>query len=541
MNRYLSYFLFEKQITANTAFNATIYYLKKAPIIGSHISSKLYQFVGLKKIIATCYLIFTFLFTPIKKIAWIGCYYMLGSFLQSLILKQDILSVVMEMSERTWFLSMLLWLFLVPLFLQIPYRAYNIIGNRQLNTMLSFQLARKEFLYSQLYLKLLWEWLCYFLPFVIVGVLSNQFLMAMNLFFSYGIFSFSGEVLRRFFFKYQVQKKLFFWTGYFVCWFLLVYLSIKYLLNGGTPLFFTLAGTFFLLLFVVVLFFSMKNYPIEKYLYYLVADALRQFEAIDDVVGNEYIQDGLTMQKSLTLEPLKSKDIQERQYLNALLFSRYRKILNRSFLFRWIALVITGIILVILAFLFPTFISEEKTIQVLPSLFFIMYLLSFGKKIVQLSFVNCDVSMLNYPFYREPQTIIQGFWYRLRETLRYNSVFAGTLFIILLLIVIVSQRFEGLTFILLSGFCLLSLTLLFSFHELFIYYLLQPFTRDMKVINPLYKGVSAGFYLIAYTNVRLDFTGMKYVFILSVISLLYVIVGMFIIINKAPKTFRIKE
>ena len=37
---------------------------------------------------------------------------------------------------------------------------------------------------------------------------------------------------------------------------------------------------------------------------------------------------------------------------------------------------------------------------------------------------------------------------------------------------------------------LTSLTALFSFHELFIYYLLQPFTGDMRVVNPVYKFVS---------------------------------------------------
>ena len=93
-----------------------------------------------------------------------------------------------------------------------------------------------------------------------------------------------------------------------------------------------------------------------------------------------------------------------------------------------------------------------------------------------------------------------------------------------------------------SYFLLLtSLTALFSFHELFIYYLLQPFTGDMRVVNPVYKFVSGVLYWISYINLRLHVSGFAYSIVVSMVLLLYVFVGYVLIIRFAPKTFKIKR
>lgn len=53
-----------------------------------------------------------------------------------------------------------------------------------------------------------------------------------------------------------------------------------------------------------------------------------------------------------------------------------------------------------------------------------------------------------------------------------------------------------------AALLLISLTALFSFHDLFIYYILQPFTKDMEVINPVYKFLSGALYWVAYLNIK---------------------------------------
>lgn len=88
---------------------------------------------------------------------------------------------------------------------------------------------------------------------------------------------------------------------------------------------------------------------------------------------------------------------------------------------------------------------------------------------------------------------------------------------------------------------LLALGILFSFHELFIYYLLQPFTVDMSVKSPLYKVITWVFYYFAYMNTQVRATGFLYVIFISIISILYVAIGLVVIYKMAPKTFKIKE
>ncbi|HFI0272643.1 TPA: hypothetical protein ACGO2R_000626 [Streptococcus suis] len=226
-------------------------------------------------------------------------------------------------------------------------------------------------------------------------------------------------------------------------------------------------------------------------------------------------------------------------YLNALLFDRYRTILEKKSLFRVGILVLIFATLELIRFLDPTFTvpAEKGFLPFLPVTFIVMYTGSMGKTIAQMVFVNCDHSMLHYPFYREPQTIITGFNYRFKQSIFYNARFAVTLFLGLVL-------FTRATYTpgsyLLTALLLTSLTALFSFHDLFIYYMLQPFTKDMEVTNPVYKFLSGALYWVAYLNSRIDIGSHYYVIGVSCLLLLYVGFGYFFLLKKAPQTFRLK-
>jgi hypothetical protein len=88
---------------------------------------------------------------------------------------------------------------------------------------------------------------------------------------------------------------------------------------------------------------------------------------------------------------------------------------------------------------------------------------------------------------------------------------------------------------------MLSLSILFSFHELFVYYILQPFTSDFEVKNPVYKFVDWLFYMLAYVSLQIKSVGFEYGIIISIFSIFYFIVGVVVIIKVAPKTFKLKN
>ena len=139
-------------------------------------------------------------------------------------------------------------------------------------------------------------------------------------------------------------------------------------------------------------------------------------------------------------------------------------------------------------------------------------------------------TILRYFWYREKYALhrsVNGFFYYLRKLPLVGQSIPESIF--------KSYSFKSALFLL-----LISLTALFSFHDLFIYYILQPFTKDMEVINPVYKFLSGALYWVAYLNIKLDLGSHLYILLISLAMIAYVSIGYWILLKKAPQTFRLK-
>ena len=137
---------------------------------------------------------------------------------------------------------------------------------------------------------------------------------------------------------------------------------------------------------------------------------------------------------------------------------------------------------------------------------------------------------LRYFWYQEKYNLhrtVNGFFYYLRKLPLVGQSIPESIF--------KSYSFKSALFLL-----LISLTALFSFHDLFIYYILQPFTKDMEVINPVYKFLSGALYWVAYLNSKLDLGSHLYILLISLAMIAYVSIGYWILLKKAPQTFRLK-
>lgn len=279
-----------------------------------------------------------------------------------------------------------------------------------------------------------------------------------------------------------------------------------------------------------------------------VSSSMYVFEADDKELKNKTTNftEGVGLTKKMSIdEQANFDDLSGNAYLNALFFSRFKKGLSRGMWIKVISISVLGLALMIVSLFFPLMsdVSELESFmyRLVPSLFFILYLTSVGKSVVQSLFMNCDMSMLSFPFYRTKEAIISGFFARFKKILLYNSLVNGVLLFWLIVFNLVVVGLNSLYLIGLVLFVMISLTLLFSFHELFIYYILQPFTSDFQVINPIYKVVNGVFYLFAYMNLQLKTTGLYYALGLSIVSLLYVAIGLIVIKKVAPKTFKLKN
>ena len=139
-------------------------------------------------------------------------------------------------------------------------------------------------------------------------------------------------------------------------------------------------------------------------------------------------------------------------------------------------------------------------------------------------------TILHYFWYQEKYNLhrtVNGFFYYLRKLPLVGQSIPESIF--------KSYSFKSTLFLL-----LISLTALFSFHDLFIYYILQPFTKDMEVINPVYKFLSGALYWVAYLNIKLDLGSHLYILLISLAMIAYVSIGYWILLKKAPQTFRLK-
>ena len=140
------------------------------------------------------------------------------------------------------------------------------------------------------------------------------------------------------------------------------------------------------------------------------------------------------------------------------------------------------------------------------------------------------------------KTILRYFWYQEKHNLQrtVNGVFYYLRKLPLVGQSIPESIFKSYSFNSALFLPPISLPALLSFHDLFIYYSLQPFTKDMEVINPVYKFLSGALYWVAYLNIKLDLGSHLYVLLISLAMIAYVSIGYWILLKKAPQTFRLK-
>lgn len=269
---------------------------------------------------------------------------------------------------------------------------------------------------------------------------------------------------------------------------------------------------------------------------YVVAASSNSATAFKDVQIRE---------ADLDTSPKQSAAIQRKKgyaYFNALFFSRHRRLLFRPVLIR---LIIVGAVfaaaLVALAFVPREMLADVRNLpRFLPIFVFIMYFASMGAKACKAMFYNCDNSMLRYPFYRLPGVIVQNFNIRLRYVSGYNLLVGAAICAGVVLVTLVAGG-QALTLSMLA-FCLsvLLLSVFFSVHHLFLYYVFQPYTSDLNVKNPFYSILNTVVYIACFACLQINTAGVVFAFGVLAVTILYIIIALLLVYRLSPKRFRVK-
>ncbi|HEM5239854.1 TPA: hypothetical protein U1338_000745 [Streptococcus suis] len=539
MKTILRYFWYQEKYNLYRTVNGFFYYLRKLPLVGQSIPESIFKSYSFK---SSLFLILHVLSIPSRflvKGLWLALNFYFASFWMNILASEEL--TFWNILPGTWLLGFSLWLVFVGYAYRFGKGFEPFIAKSEREFMQNFGLSQSSFLQSQLFIEPIITSLSYLPALLIFSSLSGNWLYLPLGLLTIPAGSFTGQALNRWFFNRRILSRRNSWQSWVILGTGLAVIACLILFRNHLSLIFLLT----VLVCQVLLIWFGYGYLKQQtnhldYLYYCMDQSLQMDKKIFELTkGNEYTRQGLQMQAKLSMETGKDlTHLSGMTYLNALLFDRYKNVLYKK-VRDWILAV--GVILVALEafryYLEPFELTDAVLLRCLPFSFMIMYVASSGKVVAQMVFVNCDISMLHYPFYREAKTIIAGFNYRFWQTCKLNLIFASSLF----LTIMVLGRFAfSMETILLTALLLISLTALFSFHDLFIYYILQPFTKDMDVSNPLYKFLSGALYWVAYLNIKLDIGSHLYILLISIAMIIYVSIGYWILLKKAPQTFRLK-
>ena len=233
-------------------------------------------------------------------------------------------------------------------------------------------------------------------------------------------------------------------------------------------------------------------------------------------------------------------------YMNAIFFDRQKRFFTGKLLKRILIISVPLVAFTVLFIVNPFFASFDEArdtyirfFTLTPAFFAIVYIASMGRVVTASVFTNCDVEMLNYPCYRTRESILSSFKTRFLTTLKYNTIVTAVMSICLLSVL--TALFRGMDFLHAFVFfaLLMCLGVFFSFNDLFLYYTFQPYDSDGKSNNVVYAVINILVGLIAYLSYQLSIDLFIYSGAMAVITVAYLIVGLYLLKTLAPKNFKL--
>lgn len=227
-------------------------------------------------------------------------------------------------------------------------------------------------------------------------------------------------------------------------------------------------------------------------------------------------------------------------YINEIFFKRHKRILNRPIKMQSIVIFVILLVGLIASFFLPNFnqVYVKGIKKVFPIFIYALYAMSTGQKATKAMFYNCDISLLHYGFYKKKEAVLATFTIRAKHLIAANLMPAGLMAIGIILLDVLTGG--SVTTLLPVGIMIIVLSIFFVVHNLFLYYIFQPYTTDLNVKNPLYKLFNMITYILCYISLQLENMSITFLVAVVLITFLYSIAALITVYRVAPKTFMIK-
>ena len=161
-------------------------------------------------------------------------------------------------------------------------------------------------------------------------------------------------------------------------------------------------------------------------------------------------------------------------------------------------------------------------------------------KMTQTMFINCDRCLMSFSFYKTPAQIVKLYKIRIAEAIKLNLAPAIVLGIVFDVFVFMfgGQRYPGQYLIIPIAFVLMSA--LCSVHLLTLYYLLQPYTENIKVKNHLHTVLEVVSETIVVAVCWVPAKGWILVPVLIILNALYIFLATKLVAKISPKHWRVR-
>ena len=163
-----------------------------------------------------------------------------------------------------------------------------------------------------------------------------------------------------------------------------------------------------------------------------------------------------------------------------------------------------------------------------------------GSQITQAMFFHCDHAMLQFNFYRNKKIILDLFNKRLMSIIKINLMPTLAMIIGLDILYIICGNFNILNILGIS-LTIFMINIFFSIHYLGLYYLLQPYTENMKEKNHTYNFIVGGTFIVLYYFVaELIMPTILFSTITVAFTVAYFVIMSYLVKKYSHKTFKIK-
>ena len=108
-------------------------------------------------------------------------------------------------------------------------------------------------------------------------------------------------------------------------------------------------------------------------------------------------------------------------FLNDLFFRRHKHLIYKPVRFRLVMMTVLWLAGTLLIIMLKDDMKLTKDIlELLPPFVFLSYILSISQRVCKAMFMNCDVSLLHYSYYRRKEAVLVNFRLRLKKLCFYN-------------------------------------------------------------------------------------------------------------------------